>query len=193
MGREGRVPDSALAGYISELYDTYRGLMYSTAYKYCGADVDAEAAVNDAILRLAKHADTLRALDEPALAVYIACTVQSVALNKRRRLGVERRRMADRDIGELSALGSAASPEDEYIEKETRRERLRHLREALAELGEADRELLTAKYLGGADDAALAARYGITEGSVRSRISRAKKRARRIMERKEGGDDRHNG
>ena len=193
MGREGRGPDSALAAYIAELYDAYKGLMYGTAYKYLGAEADAEAAVNDSVLRLAKHAETLRTLNEPALAVYIACTVQSVALNRLRRLGTERRRFADRDIGELSDVGSAPGPEEQYIERETRRERLACLRQALAELSEADRELLTEKYLGGLDDTRLAEKYGITEGSVRSRISRAKKRARRIMERKESGDGRRNG
>lgn len=187
MGREAGTDGAS--GYLEALYQEYRGLLYSTAWRMCGSELDAEAAVNDAIVRLAGHLDTLRRLDKPALAVYLACTVQSVALNQRRRLDAERRRQTDWDPEALGGLRSASDPEAELIEREGRQDELRRLREALAELREADRELLMEKYYANMDDAALAAKYGITEGSVRSRLSRAKKRARRIMERKEGDDD----
>ncbi len=187
MAREAETDRDA--AFLESLYREYRGLLYSTAWRLCGTELDAEAAVNDAILRLARHLDTLRRLDAPALAVYLACTVQSVALNQRRRLDVERKRQSPLEPDELVALHGAPDPETALIEREERQDELRRLREALAELREADRELLVEKYYAGMDDAALAAKYGVTEGSVRSRLSRAKQRARRIMERKEGEDN----
>lgn len=189
MGRKGKTPEGVAAEYISELYDRYKGLMYDTAYKWCGAELDAEATVHDALLVLARHTDTLRPMQEAARAVYIACTVRSVAVSRHRRLGAERRRLADRDISAFAGLGGA-SLEEQYIERETRAERLRLLREALAELGETDRDILAGKYFARMSDSQLAVKYGITESSVRSRLSRAKKRVRRLMEGKEGGDGR---
>lgn len=185
MDRESKPRDAA---FIEALYEKYRGLMFSTAYRY-GGEEDAEVVVNEAILRLARHVDTLRRLNEAALAVYVACTIQSVALNINRRRGTERRHTAERELSELTDLSAGPGPEEQFLEREARAERLRLLREALAELKEADREILSEKYFANASDAALAAKYGISESGVRVRVSRARKRARALLERKEGGHD----
>ena len=183
---EREAEHNANAAYLEGLYREYRGLLYATARRCCGTELDAEAAVHDAILRLARHLDTLRRLDPDALAVYLAATVQSVTLNQRRRLNTERRRQTELDPETLEAAEAAPDPETALIERDERDAALRRLREALAELRESDRELLVEKYYAGLDDAALAAKYGISESGVRSRLSRARRRARRIMARKEG-------
>ena len=182
--RPARDTDMAL---VADIYERHKGIMYKTALECIGDDSDKSVVVHDAIVRLAEHADTLRRLNDSALAVYVAATVRSVALNRERRKALERRIIMDVDISEVDDIDSGPTYEERFIEAEAHRDRLRYLREALSELSDTDRELLVGKYMSGESDEALARRFGVSPESVRMKLTRARRRAKAIIERKESG------
>ena len=118
----------------------------------------------------------------------MATTVRSVAFNSERRKRTERRRLVDADVSELESVEFMPSYEEQFIEAEVHRDRLRYLRESLAELDETDRELLVGKYIAGQNDDELARRFGIKPESVRMKLTRARRRVRKMIERKESGN-----
>ena len=174
--------------FVAGVYERHKGVMYKTALECLSDSTEKDAVVHDAVVRLASHADTLRRLNEKALAVYVASTVRSVALNHERRQQTERRHIVDADFSDLDDLSAGPSYEDLYVEAEAGRDRLHYLREALSEIDETDRELLVGKYLAGESDEDLARRLGIKPESVRMKLTRARRRVRRIIEEKEGGN-----
>jgi len=179
-----RESDMAL---VADIYERHKGIMYKTALECIGDDSDKSVVVHDAIVRLVEHADTLRRLSESALAVYVSATVRSVALNRERRRNLERRLIVDADISEVDDIDAGPTYEERFIEEEAHRDRLRYLREALSELSDTDRELLVGKYMSGESDESLAKRFGVSPESIRMKLTRARRRAKKIIERKESG------
>jgi RNA polymerase sigma-70 factor (ECF subfamily) len=96
-------------------------------------------------------------------------------------LGDWRRRTRLRQYVPLGALNDlvfeAPSPEERLL----REEEVGRLLDAVATLGEADRELIGLRYGSGLDTAEMAAMLGLTEGNVRTRLWRALKRLREVM------------
>jgi RNA polymerase sigma-70 factor (ECF subfamily) len=96
-------------------------------------------------------------------------------------LGDWRRRSRLRQYVPLGALNDlvfeAPSPEERLL----REEEVGRLLDAVATLGEADRELIGLRYGSGLDTGEMAAMLGLTEGTVRTRLWRALKRLREVM------------
>lgn len=164
-----------------------RGIMYKTALNYLSDPRWKDDVFHDAVVRLAEHADRLRAANSAQRAVYAVGVVRSVALNFERRLSTEGRLFRSGDVGELFAGVSTPGPEEALAERDFRDRRLTYLRQALEELDAEERSLLVEKYLLGTDDETLARRLGIKPASVRMKLTRARRQLRRLIERKEGG------
>lgn len=173
---------------VEALYERHKGLFYKIALERARDETEAGDLISEGLLRLFRNADSLRGLADKQAVDYIADTMRSVAGDYERKHRAENRHFIslddeDRDIGAISP-----DPAEELEEREEQDRRLSLLREALTELGETDRLLLTGKYLHGESDEALAARLGVKPSSVRMKLTRARKRAREIMERKEAGE-----
>ena len=169
----------------ARVYERHKGVMYKTVLEHIRDRSEADAAVHEALMRLARCAGTLERLDEKALAVYAAETVRSTVLDLERRRGAELRHITEAAPETLEALGADPGPEAAYLEREARQERSRRLREALFQLSETDRELLIGRYILGESDEVLARRVGVLPASVSMKLTRARRRARRLMEGKE--------
>ena len=173
---------------LSELYSSHKGIMYKTALDALGGQDELEDVVQESILRLLQNIDRLRGLDPKARAVYVARTVYTAAMDAQRRAARERRRFVGLD--EQPELGGTGSPESALIERESLALRLSLLREALSELSDTDAELLIGKYINGESDESLAERLGLRVGTIRVRLTRAKHRARKLIEDKEAEHER---
>lgn len=172
---------------VRAIYEQHKGVMYRTARANVRDQAEADDVVNDALMRLFRNAGKLAGMERRAVAVYVADTVLSAAVDNERRHRAERRHTeaAPVTVPEEYIPG----PEAGLLEREERSGRVLLLREALGELSEADRVLLVGKYVEGASDRALAERLGVKPASVRMKLTRARQRIRRIMERKEAGGD----
>lgn len=169
------------AEYVFSLFERHKGVMYKTALDLRVGSDQRDDVVHDALLQLVSYAQELRDMGERSRVAYMASAVRSVVFNRNARGRVEKRRR-----GELCYEPAAAAPEEEYIEREAHRLRLQNMWLALDELSERDRLILIEKYIDGKSDCALAAELHITEASLRKKLTLAKRRARRIIQGKEG-------
>lgn len=168
---------------ILQIYQKYKRLMFGTAKKYAESPQDCEDIVQESILRLIERVDCFRRLDRGRLPAYIASTVRNTAINHLKHQAVIQRHSAppeEQPPGDAPAFSDLA--------------RLLHQREQLsliwASLSEEDRFLLEGKYMIGLTDLELAGQLGCAAGSVRMKLTRARRGAIRLLtQREEDGLD----
>ena len=143
---------------FEELYTTYRKLMFHVAKGILGNDQDAEDAVHDAFLSIAKNFDKISTEDRHKTKVFVVIVVESRAINLYRQ---KKRRAASEYLEELAGLS-------EYLPETN------GLTGCLWKLRPRYREFLLLKYEWGYDNQELAALLGISEAGVRKLEQRAK-------------------
>lgn len=161
--------------YMTRLFVKYQRLMYRTIYDILGDKWTTEDVLQTTLLRLIDHLDTLRRLEPEGLAGYIAAARRHTAYN------------AVRDSGRHPWLPLDGGPEvpDERQEVEDRvlrRLELNALAQVWPRLDENTRWLLEARYILDYSDGELARELGVKPDSVRMALTRARRKARRLME-----------
>lgn len=161
--------------YMTRLFVKYQRLMYRTIYDILGDKWATEDVLQTTLLRLIDHLDTLRRLEPEGLAGYIAAACRHTAYN------------AVRDSGRHPWLPLDGGPEvpDERQEVEDRvlrRLELDALAQVWPRLDENTRWLLEARYILDYSDGELARELGVKPDSVRMALTRARRKARRLME-----------
>ena len=151
--------------YMTRLFVKYQRLMYRTIYDILGDKWTKEDVLQTTLLRLIDHLDTLRRLEPEGLAGDIAV----------------------RDSGRHPWLPLDGEPEvpDERQEVEDRvlrRLELDALAQVWPRLDENTRWLLEARYILDYSDGELARELGVKPDSVRMALTRARRKARRLME-----------
>lgn len=146
-----------------------------TIYDILGDKWATEDVLQTTLLRLIDHLDTLRRLEPEGLAGYIAAACRHTAYN------------AVRDSGRHPWLPLDGGPEvpDERQEVEDRvlrRLELNALAQVWPRLDENTRWLLEARYILDYSDGELARELGVKPDSVRMALTRARRKARRLME-----------
>lgn len=152
------------------LYERYISYLFFVAGKFTDSQPDREDLVHDALVRLMKNIPVLQTLEHNALAGYLYLTVRSVWMDSRRR-----EQPLTEDILERMA---SRDPEDGYLAKWD----TAVLKEKLPER---DWFLLHAKYITGCTDGEIGGILGCNPASVRTLLSRARKRAKAILESEE--------
>lgn len=163
--------------FILELYDKYHKLIYKKICDKTGTAEDAEDLVNDTFIKLIGKMETLKALGERELLYYIVQTSSHVAIDHIKRNLVRRKHVyygKDKDL-----YDEIAAVEDKNF---TYDERLEDLADAILKLPEKDSGLLIDKYFFNKTDQEIADSIGVGEDSVRQLLTRARRRARAIME-----------
>lgn len=139
-----------------------------------GSAADAEEAVQDAFIKA--HRALARFRDGGQFRPWLLRIAGNEARN-RRRAGGRRDRMALR-LAEAGPTAVEAGPEAQAIAAEERR----LLFEALTGLSEQDRLVIAARHLLQLSVAETAAALGMSEGTVKSRLSRALERLRAALD-----------
>jgi RNA polymerase sigma factor (sigma-70 family) len=134
---------------------------------------EAEDLTADVFLRAVAAADRF----DPARGTVRAWLLR-IARNA---LHDHRRRDRHRRCAPLAALYDLRSEEPSPEERLLREEAVSRLLAAVAQLAEADRELIGLRYGSGLDTAATAATLGLRESVVRTRLWRALERLRRVL------------
>ena len=166
--------------YMLRLYRDSKMLMYSTAYKFTKDTDIADDIVQESVLNLIKKVDTLRSMDQYALASYIIATVRNTSINLLRNQARE--------------IANKAEYNDEVCLPEIPLDKLMILaetRHSLAKiwqnLSEDDRFLLEGKYILGYTDQELALQQQCKPTSIRMKLTRARRSALTLLI-KEGVD-----
>ena len=156
--------------YMLWLYERYISYLFFAAGKFTDSQPDREDLVHDALLRLMKNIPVLQKMEHKALAGYLYLTVRSVWLDRGNREQVLTEdvleRLADRD-----PEGAHLAKWDAAMLKE--------------KLPERDWFLLQAKYIVGCTDAEIGGILGCAQNSVRMMLTRARRRAKTILNGKE--------
>ncbi len=163
---------------ILDIYDRYAPWMRSLAYGLTG-DYDAsDDLAHDCIVKLAKHVDTLRSLNDRQLRSYIATTVNRTTINymkhsSRTCLAPENEECFFDEIPDKDNVEEAV---EKKLDIETVRENVNFL-------SPRDRELIILKYNHELSDGEISEIIGIKENSVRMTVRRSVERLGKKVER----------
>lgn len=174
------VADDAARDRLDQLYNTYYSLMIAVAMRTMKNEQDAQDVVQDAILKVVGHLDTLDGLSEVQIKAYLCAVVRHRAvdvLRKRARQGCEA----------LDALAETLeSPELPPPEWVISREGYAALLREIDALGETDRAICQLKFISRCSEREIAALLGLTPKAVNVRAVRARKKLIERIRAREG-------
>lgn len=176
LGELMRRHGPTLRGWLS----TFNGRLFGPA--------DAEEIANDAFVRVARSISNFRG--ECAVKTWIFCIARRLAIN---RVEFNRRRFQDRTMSINAPLAEWENltlenllPDDGENGPDVEREELeRELWRAFERLDGKHREILHLRLVEDRDYAAIAASLGISVGTVKSRIARARQKLRAFVAERE--------
>lgn len=155
--------------YFQEFYRQYRRFLY-----YCAGQLTAdrhlqEDLVQETLLRLLRCIPTLRELNAARTASYLHTAVKNVYIDHCRRTA----QSLPLEDGKLEVLGARSDPGDYTAKWDAQILRSR--------LSGREWFLLEARYISGSSDEEIAETLGCTADSVRSLLSRARRRAKQLL------------
>jgi len=162
--------------FFLDFYQAHKHLMYYLANKYTSRSADAEDLVQDALLRLVHHIPTLKRLDKEKTAKYVALTVKTAFLDYER--AKHTKLMLYMDAADFEKIMEKQLPELEVEHKASVRIAIDQLK---SEIPLRDWLILEGKYITGLSDEEIGALVGVTPGSVRMLLYRAREKARSIL------------
>ncbi len=169
------IDDETDRSFMERLYRENHRLMYWTAHKVMGVNCDLDDVVADACVSLIRKIHVIRGMEGNILRAYVISTVKNTALSRLRANG---RRLARDSDADLEGLGSE---EPGPLEQVCALDMAARLMEAIENLPARDQDVLRMKYLSEMNDAEIAEILGIERVTVRVALSRARKRAYRMM------------
>ena len=166
--------------FLVKLYQDYYGCVYRNIKKRTNNSNDAEDLANDTFLKLADKVPLLRTFSSCELTAYVVYTARSVASNYNKHKGVQNKHMffGEKDDIALDIYDREDSIEDKIVSKEEKAV----LVNAILKLPEKYKNLLYFKYILEKSDEEIAKILSIAPHSVRQYLTRARREARKIME-----------
>lgn len=161
---------------LGEAYDEHARVLYHYAFRVCGDRAAAEDVVSAAFLEAWRCRGKVHA-DGGSLRPWLL----GIATNIMRGAAREARRR-DAALARLPERGVLPDFTDDVLARMTDGEQVRAARVALGGLRRREREVFTLVVWAGLDYAAAGEALGIPVGTVRSRLSRARERLRRLAE-----------
>jgi len=156
---------------FESLVRRYQGRVYRLLYRMLGSGADAEDAAQETFLNLHRHGHRFRG--DARFSTFVYRVAANTALNRRRTLGRTRARidkLAERQAAGHDLPESPEGPEQATLGRELRE----HVHEALAALPDKLRLPLVLFDIEGLPYAEVSDVLGLAEGTVKSRIHRAR-------------------
>jgi RNA polymerase sigma-70 factor (ECF subfamily) len=170
---------------IGELQDAVSrnlSIFYKRAYRYVGDPHDAEDAVQDAFLSAYKHLDQFRGTAK--MTTWLTSIVTNSALTQLRRRPRQRHISLDEPLDEGQdfcvadrVAEAGLSPEDLCIQSELHG----HLMQSVMALSPSLRKAVQLCDLGGLKTREAADILGVSQGTVKAQISRARAKLKQLM------------
>ncbi|MCA9242721.1 MAG: sigma-70 family RNA polymerase sigma factor [Phycisphaerales bacterium] len=181
--RDTNAPEPADSA-LPRLVDEYGGLIYSLGLRFCGDRHDAEDLVQEVFTQAMRSWDAFEGRSSPKTWLY---TIAARACQRmhRRRAGEPAR------IGSLDELlpfgepriAAIAADQEEPLQAQIRAEARERVERLIAELPDEFRVPLILKEIVGLSSPEVAQILGLEEGTVRSRVHRARLRLRAEVDR----------
>ena len=167
---------------VEELYHKYKRLMFASANRYTDNPADQEDIVQTALERLIKLLSAPSQKSRCISAGYIVTIVRSVSIELLRKQGREAKHCVCLEPEQLEQIVETGEPMDRLVLLSEEAEQLWRVWPLLP--GE-DRFLLEGKYLLGYSDRQLAASLGCNPDSIRMKLTRARRRAMKLLPERE--------
>ncbi|MFE0776407.1 RNA polymerase sigma factor [Streptomyces sp. NPDC058861] len=161
---------------LGEAYDEHARVLYHYAFRVCGDRAAAEDVVSAAFLEAWRCRGKVHA-DGGSLRPWLL----GIATNIMRGAAREARRR-DAALARLPERGVLPDFADDVLARMTDGEQVRAARVALGGLRRREREVFTLVVWAGLDYAAAGEALGVPVGTVRSRLSRARERLRKLAD-----------
>jgi RNA polymerase sigma-70 factor (ECF subfamily) len=158
---------------FAAIVDRHAALMYRVAFSLLKNPQDAEDAVQETLLKLYRG-EAWRAMEDEKS--FLARSVWRVGLNRLSTQGAKAMRNAA-DVAEMELASGELTPEQNALGSAERQ----LMRELIEELPEGFRQALVLSAIEGMRSQEVAEVLGINEGTVRTRVLRAKAELRRIF------------
>lgn len=173
--------ETAFAG----LVDRYEKLVYNLAYQYMGNAEDAADVSQETFIKLWRSLSVFR--QESSLSTWVFRIAQNCALDALRKRSVRRTvsLTVEEDDGEERGREIElvdTNPDHDPAVRSERRERRAAVREAIAALHAEHREILVLRDIEGYSYAEIGEMLGLEQGTVKSRISRARLQVKDFLE-----------
>lgn len=180
------IEDEADRAFMTDLFITYERLMYSEIRKIVKNQCEPEEILQTALVKLIEKVKTLRSLEDRPRVNYLITTVKHTAISEMQRLSRANGDSLDDEAWyEREWLCAPECVEDTVF----RRDSVGRLEAIWPMLDDRSRYLLRARYFLLLDDSEIAAELKIKPDSVRMELSRARKKARELLDRQFGMTD----
>lgn len=170
--------DSEDTAFMVWLYNEFKPLMFATVKKYVSNPQDQEDIIQDSLERLMKKAPLLRQKERSVLACYVVFTVKNTSINHLKKQALTRKHF----VSISDPLDEPLSPGPSLDEWMILGERERTLSQVWDLLTQEEQLLLSGKYILGYSNAEIAAQLGCAPASVRMKLTRARRQAKKLME-----------
>ena len=166
---------------FSEIVGRYERFVYSTVFAELKNTDDAFDVSQEVFIRLYNAAGGFRC--ESTLKTWLYRMCKNCAYDYMRKYYKHRAvsltyKDAEEETTEDADIVSDATPEDELL----RKEKIQAVRNAVLELPEEQREVIVLREFQNMQYSEIAVMLGISEGTVKSRISRAREHLKKILE-----------
>ena len=159
-------------GFLAAFYEQYRGYLYYTARKFTDSPQDCEDIIQDTMVRLLRNEENLRQLRGNQAATYLYLTVRSVFADRQSRV---REQAAEDRMLELARVSREDGRTEDGLNAKWDAQILKQ------QLPQRDWQMLELKYIAGYSDQEIAAEMGCNAGSVRTLLSRVRRRAKSLL------------
>ena len=153
--------------------------LWRLAFRLAGSRADAEDLFQELLVRAYGRLDDLVAIDEPGS--WLSRVMYNLFIDERRRFGRTRLHVVEEGFLAGEGIEGMAGRENPVHDQE-RHEKLRQLGAALAQLSDEHRVVVLLHDTEGYTISEIQDVIGIPEGTVKSRLHRARARLREILE-----------
>lgn len=162
---------------FEEIVTTYEKKVYALALRFTGSEADAADITQEAFLRAWKSLGKFRS--ESAVSTWLYRITMNLCIDFSRRKNLQSVPLTDDEGSELPLpdTRTANSPEAALENSEISRE----LQAALGLLSEEHRQIVLLRDVSGLTYQEIASMLGLEEGTVKSRLARARKNLRAIL------------
>ena len=174
------IEDNDDRAFMLSLYNNYYRLVRKTIYGLTQDNKDIEDLINDVFIKLIEKIPTLGKLNSCKTTAYVVYTSRSVALNHLKHMNVIKKHTY---LGEKEDISdNIISTDDNMEEKFFHQADLEALSNAILRLPQSQKDILYFKYILEMSDVEIAGILGISLNSVREYLARARRSAKKLME-----------
>jgi RNA polymerase sigma-70 factor, ECF subfamily len=172
--------------YMLRLYKNYYALVRKTIYSMTHQNDDVEDLIDEVFIKLIEKISLIRSFDCCKATAYIVFTVRSVAINYLKHKNVESRHLYYSD--DMSMIEDTVDTEEGAERRLVRQDDVELLKNAVSRLPQPQKDLLYFKYILDMSDEEIAKILGIAPNSVRQYLTRARRAAKKLIEREACND-----